>query len=325
MTPSRLDRINYVNIALMLVSAGLACVLPFETFLLAYAVLGPLHYLTQISWLHDRRWFTTGRFDWVPLALLGAASFVGVYTTWLPWDGPVFVAFAGGVAFAWVRNPVVKASVLVAAAALAEPVLEWPPATLFFLYLLATVIHVYVFTGLFILAGSLKSRSGSGHASFAVYLACGAALLLVQPAAAGYAPSPYTQASFEPFDGVVDAMAMLVPGEGRWPTVVAIGRFLGFAYTYHYLNWFSKTGIIRWHEIGRGRMAAIAVLYVAAVATYAYDYRIGLMALYYLSVTHVLLEFPLDARTAVDVVSGLRARLTAPPARGSRVRMRASL
>ncbi|MCI0634060.1 MAG: hypothetical protein L0206_09125, partial [Actinobacteria bacterium] len=211
-----LDRINYVNIGLMLLSAGVACVLPFETFLLAYAVLGPLHYLTQISWLHDRGWFTTGRFDWVPLALLGAVSFVGTYTTWLPWDGPVFVAFVGGVAFAWVRNPVVKASVLVAAVALAEPVLAWPPATILFLYLLSTVIHVYVFTGLFILAGSLKSRSASGYASFAVYVACGVALLLVQPATAAYDPSPYTRASLEPFAGVVDAMAMLVPGDGEW-------------------------------------------------------------------------------------------------------------
>jgi len=32
---------------LMLLSAGAAFILPFEVFLLAYAVLGPLHYLTE--------------------------------------------------------------------------------------------------------------------------------------------------------------------------------------------------------------------------------------------------------------------------------------
>ena len=44
----------------------------FELFLGAYAVLGPLHYLTQISWLHTRRYFTTGRRDFMLLLTLGA-------------------------------------------------------------------------------------------------------------------------------------------------------------------------------------------------------------------------------------------------------------
>src|ERR1700675_3707157 len=81
--PVDLDRINYVNIGLMLGSAGLACVLPFEVFIGAYAVLGPLHYLTQISWLHDRGYFTTGRWDWIPLALLGVVALEAAYGHWL--------------------------------------------------------------------------------------------------------------------------------------------------------------------------------------------------------------------------------------------------
>ena len=50
--------VNYLNAGLMVLSAGLAFILPFELFLFAYAVLGPLHYLTQISWLHDRGYHT---------------------------------------------------------------------------------------------------------------------------------------------------------------------------------------------------------------------------------------------------------------------------
>ena len=46
---------------------------PFETFLLAYAFLGPLHYLTEISWLHDRQYFTKGKYDFIPLLLIGIA------------------------------------------------------------------------------------------------------------------------------------------------------------------------------------------------------------------------------------------------------------
>src|SRR5579863_6645319 len=55
------DRINGLNVVLMLLSAGLAAAYPFQLFLFAYAVLGPLHYLTEISWLHDRGYYLKGR------------------------------------------------------------------------------------------------------------------------------------------------------------------------------------------------------------------------------------------------------------------------
>jgi hypothetical protein len=320
---ARVDRVNYVNVGLMLASAAAAWRLPFEVFLFAYAVLGPLHYLTEISWLHDRGWFTTGRWDWVPLAGLGAVAFVAGNTTWLPWDGAPFAALGAAAASAFVANPVVKLSSLVAAAALAVPVQSWPAAEVLFVYLLTTVVHVYLFTGLFILAGSMKSRTRSGYLSLAVYLACGLGLLFAQPAAGDYAPGAYTRASLGPFVGVIDAMTGLVPGQGEWHAIVAIGRFLGFAYTYHYLNWFSKTGIIRWHEISRARMAGIGAVYGVSLAVYAYDYRLGLMALYFLSIAHVFLEFPLDLRTIADVATGLRVRAAAPE--GARLGRRPSL
>src|SRR5258707_10940721 len=56
MTPTT-AQVNYLNIGLMIVSCVLAFISPFELFLFAYAVLGPLHYLTEISWLHDRKYF----------------------------------------------------------------------------------------------------------------------------------------------------------------------------------------------------------------------------------------------------------------------------
>ena len=59
------DTIKHLNIVLMVASVVVAAYLPFETFLLAYAVLGPLHYLTEISWLHDRGYFITRSSDWI--------------------------------------------------------------------------------------------------------------------------------------------------------------------------------------------------------------------------------------------------------------------
>jgi hypothetical protein len=314
-SPAELDRINYVNIGLMLASAALACLLPFELFLLSYAVLGPLHYLTQISWLHDRGWFTTGKWDWVPLGLCGLVALEAAYGGWLGFNGSPFVAFGLGIVVAFVRNPAVKVATLVACVALAAPMGSWFPARLFFGALLTTVIHVYLFTGLFILAGSLKSGRRSGHASFAVFVACGLGLLLVQPKTP-ITLTAYARDNMGPFTGMVDAMVAMLPSTGPDPesTIMAVGRFLGFAYTYHYLNWFSKTGVIRWHQIGAGRMALIGMLWLVSVTLYWYDYATGLAALFFLSIVHVFLEFPLDARTFADLVT-VRRRPVAAPAR----------
>jgi hypothetical protein len=49
------DTVNYVNAGLMVLSCLAAYVFPFELFLFSYAVLGPLHYLTEISWLGAER------------------------------------------------------------------------------------------------------------------------------------------------------------------------------------------------------------------------------------------------------------------------------
>ncbi|MFM7311121.1 MAG: hypothetical protein ACKOZY_10975, partial [Flavobacteriales bacterium] len=60
-----------MNILLMFITAVLAFFMPFETFLIAYAFLGPLHYLTEISWLHDRQYFAKGKYDYLVLLIIG--------------------------------------------------------------------------------------------------------------------------------------------------------------------------------------------------------------------------------------------------------------
>src|SRR5208337_5106838 len=71
------DNVNYLNIGLMVLSAVLALRYPFELFLISYAVLGPLHYLTEISWLHDRQFFTPRKADWAPLLVCGLLATLG--------------------------------------------------------------------------------------------------------------------------------------------------------------------------------------------------------------------------------------------------------
>jgi hypothetical protein len=85
-----------------------------------------------------------------------------------------------------------------------------------------------------------------------------------------------------------------------------------FAYTYHYLNWFSKTSVIRWHEVSRVRGAGIVAGWAAGVGLYLYSYQLGFAVFYVLSVVHVMLEFPLNHQSFVNL---LRVFAPAAPAR----------
>jgi hypothetical protein len=84
-------------------------------------------------------------------------------------------------------------------------------------------------------------------------------------------------------------------------TGILLMRFIAFAYLYHYLNWFSKTEVIRWHKVPKLRFFAVIVLWVASIAVYIYNYAIGLQWLFFLSFSHVLLEFPLNWHSIVGI------------------------
>ena len=63
-------QIDYLNIGLMIISFILAVKLPFQVFLMSYAILGPLHYLTEIGWLDQRNYFSKNKRDaWILVAL----------------------------------------------------------------------------------------------------------------------------------------------------------------------------------------------------------------------------------------------------------------
>ena len=79
-TLSHTDKINYISIALLFLSAGFAYWIPFQLFLFAYAVLGPLHYLTEISWLHKSNYFMKGNKDYLILVALGIISYLANFT-----------------------------------------------------------------------------------------------------------------------------------------------------------------------------------------------------------------------------------------------------
>ena len=55
---------------LLLFAFAAAYLVPFELLLLSYVVLGPAHYFTEISWLHDRKYFLPHRGIALALAAL---------------------------------------------------------------------------------------------------------------------------------------------------------------------------------------------------------------------------------------------------------------
>src|SRR5580698_2877432 len=49
--------VDIANFFLIWLTLGLAMAWPFQLFLFAYIVLGPLHYLTEINWLDKQNYF----------------------------------------------------------------------------------------------------------------------------------------------------------------------------------------------------------------------------------------------------------------------------
>lgn len=336
------DRINYLNIGLMLLACGVAFFVPFELFLIAYAFLGPLHYLTEISWLHERNYFSRGKYDFIFLGLASVALFVTSYVL-LP--GKIVTSeVSQGLSTAFVCMAFIAALAMVilktsfqrfmAVFIIMIAALVTRSGVIFFSVFLPTLIHVYLFTGLFMLYGALKGRSRSGYLACVIFILLPLSFAFVHPAAmpiTEWARESYGQfqmlnvymlhlwdSNIYAFPPTTQAGAdMIVNGIYNSTIGVAFMRFIAFAYTYHYLNWFSKTTVIKWHKISKVRMGVILVLWFASAGFYLYDYKIGFHVLFLLSFLHVFLEFPLNHVTFIGIFSETKAILSGKPSQAS--------
>jgi hypothetical protein len=295
-------RADVVHLLLLLAALAASYALPFELLLLSYAILGPAHYFTEINWLHDRRYFLPNR--WI--ALLPAAAAVAAMVlgdAW--WSGLlVWLCLAGAVVLA-LPLPMAGRFVLGAGIAAITAAIVWVPGPLLLAgMLLPTFIHVCIFTLAFMTLGAMRARSGAQFAIIVLYLAAIAAILVVPPSAKTVIPALARLGEIY-FGGVATALGQLtgIPG-------LQFGRVTGllsFVYTYHYLNWFIKADVIKWAAIPRGRLIAIVALSAASTALYFYDYEIGLAVLLFVSLTHVLLEFPLNGLSVMQLVTFRRS------------------
>ncbi len=315
--------INYLNIGLMLISLVAAYILPFEVFLFSYAVLGPLHYLTEISWLEKKSYFIKSKKDIWIFVLMVVAITIGMFNAHSKINSFIASFLFSGFIYAFVILYTQKIAIKLLFVVLAFMVSmifsfnQYPnfPFLLFAIWL-PTIIHVYFFTGGFILFGALKSKSASGIISFVVFVLCGIICFIYLPENFGMAVTEYGKKAYS-FFKLLNTTLYSTFGFGNMstsddslyyaPNALAIMRFIAFAYTYHYLNWFSKTTVIKWNEISKQRMILIIVLWILSVVLYAFSYRIGFYALFLLSMLHVFFEFPLNHQTFIGIGRELKS------------------
>lgn len=300
--------LDQINIVLIIFSAIVAWSWPIETFVLAYAFLGPLHYLTEISWLHNRKYFVPQSFPALPIIFTTCALALTLSPLVMQIAGPiVWLLLLLSSALVLSKNKPSRL-LLMLIAALTPLFFSKGLDFLFFVSVLVpTLIHVFVFTALFMLFGAIKTHSKLGYFATAALLIFGAVLFIPTPDASHYAPAAYFQNAVKAFGSFPVIFAAIFHRHESWSGQVAVMRFIGFAYLYHYLNWFSKTRVIGWHEVSKQRAQIIMGLYLLFIAIYAYDYVLGFQVAFFLSLAHVLLEFPLNVHSLAGILRGRKS------------------
>lgn len=282
---------DIMHMGMMLAALALSYYLPFELVLLSYAVLGPLHYLTEISWLHERSYFMSQRrFAW----LLVICTFLLVVLQPHRVLGGLILysALTISIAFALFKTWRARFIVIATGCITGFLITRVAPVNVPLVIMLPTVIHVSLFTFLFMLLGALKSRSIPQMLLVVFYVLCIVALFIMPPSETIRAPE---LAAYGPrYFGTIGLAFGTVFGQNAWPFDARLAGFLSFVYTYHYLNWFIKVKTIKWNAIPKLRFFVIAFLGAAATGLYFFNYSLGLLVLVGLSLLHVLLEFPLN-------------------------------
>jgi hypothetical protein len=314
------EKIGWADLAGLVVSGIAAAAAPLQVLLLAFAFLGPFHYLTEIAWLRKKKfYFAEGIVSsrlYVLLAVVMAAVTVLErvlkfdYTVWMV--GLLLLLSLS----VWVRNMYAIAAIAVAAVVTAFYLRTW---VYFVAVMVPTLVHVFFFTWTFMVSGALRDK----RASLVKWV--NPSLIVAIPLLLMFLPLHYAAPSGIWLRGEAASFGAIhfkLAGDLHHtmtlnsqllndPVVAGLLRVFGFVYLFHYLNWFAKTELLQWHKVSRRGWAVIAVLYVASMGVYVWNFRMGFVVATFLSMLHVLLEFPLNWHTLRFVlgrVRGERAR-----------------
>ncbi|WP_299441847.1 hypothetical protein [uncultured Aquimarina sp.] len=317
------SRVDLLNTFLIFLSFGLAYFLPFQLFLLAYAILGPLHYFTEINWIRDKKYFVANK-NWVYI-IAGCAVLLSIpailklplfdflkenkiadqirFTVPTYLNSLFLITIIIAIAFIGFKNK--KQQWIIVGSGVVSAILmhRFTLYHVIFGIFLPTIIHVYLFTLLFMWYGNLKKNSRIGYLNVGLMLLVPVIIVFISVDQGFYdfsnqVKSNYVENNFHVLNANISKILGLTDGTKFFFYEIIdlkIQMFIAFAYTYHYLNWFSKTTIIGWHKkMSSKKTVLIVVLWGASVGLYFYDYKVGLTLLLFCSLLHVFLEFPLN-------------------------------
>lgn len=309
----------------MFISMVMAFIVPFELFLLSYAVLGPLHYLTEINWLNNNNFYLKRKRDvWILIVLailISAPAIASLVSLFFQPENQslfvyilklikgqfgtiLFVILVIAIAFVY-RPSLVRVLVLVSTAGVLMYFFrDTKMYYILFTILLPTIIHVYLFTLLFVAYGAIKTRSVLVKIEVIALAIVPLLIALIPVSTNTYILSVETLTILKESKlGDINNSVGHILGEANKDmnefilsgTGIRIQIFIAFAYTYHYLNWFSKVKLIGWlNDTSLKNQVSLVIIWTFSLTLYYYDYRLGLTALTFLSMLHVILEFPLN-------------------------------
>jgi hypothetical protein len=317
--------IDVLNIFLIFLSGVLAYFFPLELFLLSYAILGPLHYLTEINWLNSKNYFNSSKSKWWLLVGLSCSLFLvapRLYAAFFPdasewlsdffialsfWTtGAIFLSFALAFIFSFTLSLIQRLGLIVLALAVAYFLNASEPYYMIFGLLVPTIIHVYLFTLLFMFYGARKGNSRPGYASVLLALLIPLVYVFIPIDTYAYLfpdvlKSAFTETKLHYIPVLFAKFLGLSEGKNFFfyeELELRLMMFISFIYLYHYLNWFSKTTVISWHKkLTKRTSLLIALTWAFLLFLFYHNFMLGFLASLFLSFLHVILEFPLNVQS----------------------------
>lgn len=320
------QKIDRLNTLLIFISFATAFFLPFQLFLFAYATLGPLHYITELNWIKEKNYFTTSKY-WkiiivffsvlISLPALIKLLEIDLITEYnlfkiLKYKLPLYTNHLFFLAFVIALSLIITKKKTLQIIIISCGILFTILAHQFNTYqmcigiLLPTIVHVYFFTFLFMWYGNKKNEGSTNFLNIILLISVPILLFFLDIDNSNYSISDKTQNIFTSnyFYQLNNSISKIISfGKDEqfffYDIIdLKIQIFIAFAYTYHYLNWFSKTNIIGWNKkLTLRKTILFLFIWIVSITLYFIDYSLGLIILLFLSTLHVLFEFPLNIIT----------------------------
>lgn len=339
------QQIDLLNIGLLIFSAILSYHFPLEVFVLSFAILGPLHYLTEINWLDKKQYFTSNNkrvWLWIGIAFSIIIVFPKLYYYVNGFDESGLTAAIQFVN-SWSNALIFMALVLAAGMVFLKSRTHWgilvvlgltgafflntnDTYTTFVGMFVPTIIHVYIFTLVFMLYGARKAKSRTGYIAVIIALFIPFIFTAINVDQTSYLFNDglkaiyqdnnlsSTPVHFAKFFGFFDRDVFYVYESKE----LRLMMFISFIYLYHYLNWFSKTTLIQWHKtITKGNSVIILGVWIGLLGLFYYNFTLGIISSLFLGFLHIIVEFPLNLISIKGVFSKMETAAPAKPLKTS--------